>query len=185
MKGMRILYGALLCCTVIFLATCDTRAEEEQTGNGAVIDYDSVTVLDITLKWKTDTLGMLHIIMSAPTTGWVSVGFDPTVGMQDANIVIGYVSNNDVFTRDDYGTIPTAHASDVSGGGEDNVTDVSGTEAGAMTEISFTIPLDSGDARDRLLTQGVPYTVILAYGDDGVDDFDTQHKIRTSANIEL
>jgi len=184
MKVWKMLLIVIVIIGVFSVVSCDTR-EKEQNGNGTVNDYDSVTVQQITLKWKTDTLGMLHIIVSAPTTGWVSVGFDPTAGMQDANIIIGYVTSGGAFARDDYGTTPTAHASDMSGGGENNITNASGNEAEGSTEITFTIPLDSGDARDRPLTQGNTYTVILAYGADGVDDFDTRHAVRTSTRIDI
>lgn len=74
--------------------------------------------------------------------------------MQDANIIIGYVSGSDVFIRDDYGSGPTAHQADTAGGGTEDLSDPGGTESGGVTEISFRIPLDSGDPRDRSLNGG-------------------------------
>ncbi len=182
MRPFEPFFAVLMCC-VLFLSFCTTKEEEtgNDNGNGTGDDYKSVTVGDFTLEWKTDTLGMLHVKVRAPTTGWVAVGFDPTTGMQDANIIIGYV-NNGVNIRDDFGIARDAHASDVSLGGEDNVTNKSGTETTDLTEII--IPLDSGDSRDRPLVEGNTYTVILAYGQDNA--FDVYHDTaRTSTNIEL
>lgn len=177
----------LLSLAVTFLlivAACDTVGDEPN-GNGTTGDYQTVTVENITLQWRTDTLGNLDVIVSAPTTGWVSVGFDPTIGMEDANIIIGYVSGDTVYARDDYGTGVNTHEPDIDGGGEDNILELGGTETAGTTEISFLIPLDSGDTRDRVLVVGNTYDVILAYGEDNADDFDSYHQTRTSTQIDL
>lgn len=169
---------------LLILTACDTFSDEPN-GNGTNGDYQTVTVDNITLQWRTDTLGNLDIIVSAPTTGWVSVGFDPTIGMQDANIIIGYVIGDTAYTRDDYGAGLNTHESDIDGGGEDNILELGGTETTGTTEVSFLIPLDSGDIRDRVLVIGNTYDVILAYGEDNADDFDSYHQARTTTQIDL
>jgi hypothetical protein len=151
-------------------------------GNGTD-DYNTKTVNNITLQWKTDTLGNLLAKVSTATVGWIAVGFDPSVGMQDANIIIGYVANDTVYIRDDFGTGIHAHAPDTALGGTDDVGDRAGTETGGSTEISFTIPLDSGDPRDRILEIGQSYQVILAWGMD--DAFDLPHTVRVTTSIDI
>jgi hypothetical protein len=146
--------------------------------------FKQTTASGITLKWKVENSALI-VKVSASTTGWVAVGFDPTSRMQDANIIIGYVSGGDAFIRDDYGSALTAHQSDVSGGGSDDITDKGGTEADGVTEITFSIPLDSGDSRDRPLVEGNTYTVIMARGPNGADDHTTQHAARTSTTITI
>lgn len=153
-----------------------------ENGNGTD-DYKTKTINNITLQWKTDTLGNLLVKVSATTVGWVAVGFDPTVGMQDANIVIGYVVNDTANIRDDFGTGLHAHAADITLGGVDNVVSKSGTESAGVTQISFTIPLDSGDSRDRVLVIGQSYQVILAWGTD--DAFDMPHTVRVATEIDV
>ena len=103
--------------------------------------------------------------------------------MLDANIIIGYVDQTGVYVRDDFGDSAYSHASDISSGGTDNITNITGSEEEGVTEINFSIPLDSGDTFDRVLTQGNVYPVILAYGSN--DDFDSIHTVRTSVVIEL
>jgi len=145
--------------------------------------YEMVTVDGIELQWRTDN-EYLYINISAPTTGWVSVGFDPTNQMADANIIIGYVDGSgEVMIRDDFGTSSTSHASDESLGGTDNIMDHYGMDDGAMTMLHFRIPLDSGDMYDKVLVPGNNYNVILAYG--SADNFTGFHTVATGTNIGL
>jgi len=126
----------------------------------------------------------LYGVVIAPTSGWVSVGFDPTNQMEDANIIIGYVeSNGSVNIRDDFGTSITSHASDLTLGGTDNIMEPTGEEGDASTMISFRIPLNSGDQFDRVLIPGNTYTIILAYGSS--DNFTGFHTLATSTVIDL
>jgi hypothetical protein len=123
--------------------------------------------------------------MLAPTTGWVAVAFDPGVGMNESNMIIAYVAAGTVFIRDDFGTSPTGHDADTNLGGVDNVTAATGKEENSATEISFTIPLDSGDPYDKELIVGQTYRVLLASGPDGSDDFSSRHEVRTTVNITI
>ncbi len=145
--------------------------------------YEMVTVEGIELQWRTGD-EYLYINVSAPTTGWVAVGFDPTNQMADANVIIGYVDDSgDVFIRDDFGISPTSHASDESLGGTDNIMDHYGIEEAGTTMLHFRIPLDSGDMYDKVLVPGNNYNVILAYG--SADNFTGFHTMATGTNIEL
>ena len=175
MKIVKLL--AVVGLSIMFFIGCNG-----ENGNGSD-DYNTKTVNNITLQWKTDTLGNLLVKVSATTVGWVAVGFDPTAGMQDANIIIGYVLNDTAHIRDDFGTGLHAHVADTTIGGTDDVSDKAGTETGGVTEISFTIPLDSGDSRDRVLEVGQSYPVILAWGTD--DAFDLPHTVRVMTTIDI
>ncbi len=176
---MHISLGAVVAAALA--VSCSFAAPEQfVNANG----YWEVTYTDVTFQWK--VVGVdLEVILSAPTAGWVAVGFDPTTRMKDANIIIGYVSGGVATVRDDYAHLATDHQADTAAGagGVDNLTAVSGTESGGVTEIRFTIPLNSGDIRDRPLTQGNPHKVILAYG--AKDNFVLKHAKRGSMTITL
>ncbi len=146
--------------------------------------YDSLTASSFKFKWATDG-ALLRCTLSAPTTGWVSVGFNPTVMKKDANLIIGYFKQGTAYIQDNWGTSQTAHASDVSLGGTDDVTDISGSETTGRTEISFAIPLDSGDPYDRVLVPGNSYRVIFAYGPNGADNYTSEHVATASSNITI
>jgi hypothetical protein len=186
---MTFMVVTLFAVMLVFMA-CDKRSNEplEPEGNGNGDGFRSVTAQGITLQWKTDTRplnALLMVRVSAPTTGWVAAGFDPTNRMQNANFIIGYVTGGSVFIRDEFGTGPTTHQADVDLGGRDDVGNKMGTEQGGTTEIGFTIPLSSGDAYDRNLAAGETYPVLLAYGPDGADDYTSVHQTRTLVNIQL
>jgi hypothetical protein len=134
-------------------------------------------------QWMVDGKN-LHVQLAAPTTGWLSVGFDPTNKMADANILIGYVSDGSAFLRDDFGDGQVKHSPDAKLGGEEHFSDLDGNEADGTTRIRFTIPLDSGDAFDKVLEVGKTYKVIYAYGPNGKDDFGTYHT-RNRGSFEI
>lgn len=168
--------------SAVLVGGCDTADDEPPPagpGNGG-----SITINRITLTWKPEGEN-LNVTIRAPTNGWVAVGFDPSIAMMDANIIIGYVKGDQVFIRDDYGSTLTSHKADVDGGGRDNVTNKRGKEEEGATEIGFTIPLDSGDKRDRKLVVGRRYKVLLANGHYGEDNFTSLHKTRTAVDIEI
>jgi hypothetical protein len=162
----------------------DQSADDKDTGTEVVEGFQSVTAANMQLQWKVDG-DSLNVIVSAPTTGWVSVGFNPSRMMKDANIITGYVKDGQAFVRDDFGTKATGHAADESIGGRDDISEASGSEANGSTQIRFTIPLDSGDSKDQVLEAGQEYKVILAYGKNGADDYSSYHAKRGSARIKL
>ena len=128
----------------------------------------------------------IEFTLKSPTTGWAAIGFDPSRMMKDAHYIIGYVSNDGaVFLRDDFGTGDTRHAPDTSIGGTEDVRMVSGTEKDGRTTLVFAIPQDSGDMYDKVLKAGSTYTIILAYGANGADNFTSMHRARKSVEVKL
>ena len=138
----------------------------------------------VDVQWRVEGEN-ITVQMTAPTTGWVAVGFDPSRMMADANMIIGYVSNGELMIADDYGTGNTSHGRDTANGGSDDIIDAEGSEENGQTQITFTIPLDSGDATDRPLAEGNSYKVIVAYGPKGEDNFDAYHAARGVLQMEL
>ncbi len=156
----------------------ERAAGTEETGGA------SVTVRNITLEWRVNG-DALEVSVSAPTTGWVAVGFAPTRAMKDANILIGYVADDEVVVTDQFGTTMIQHAQDSELGGSVDVTVLGGSEQDGTTTLQFSIPLDSGDEYDQPLTPGAAVKVILAYGENGADDLTSYHRDRASADITL
>lgn len=173
-----IFLGALLCASILALAMCGGNTVKDQSAGSSTPAENQVTAAGVTMTWSV-TGANLSVKLSAVTTGWVAVGFNPSAGMQGANIIIGYVSAGNVFIRDDYGNGATLHTQDTT----DNVANKTGTETGGVTEINFTIPLDSGDPQDQKLAVGNTYNIILAYG--SADDFGLQHANRAAATIKI
>jgi hypothetical protein len=127
--------------------------------------YWSATTAGVTFKWKVNGAN-LDCKLSAPTTGWVAVGFNNKPYMDGANIIIGYVTG---------GT--TAVISDCKGSGHthpvdtiDNITNKAGTDDGTTTQLTFTIPMaDDANGQDFALTQDGIYWLIMTNGSNNDD----------------
>jgi len=151
----------------------------------AAQDWQEINVEGFTLRWAMVAGDNLAVELSAPTTGWVAVGFDPTQVMMNGNILMGYVESKAVIMSDEWGTASTSHASDVSLGGSSDVTVDGGFESLGSTEIQFTIPLNSGDSYDKPLVVGTTYNIILAMGANGADNFNSPHVAAATASITI
>ncbi|OHD17314.1 MAG: hypothetical protein A2086_05335 [Spirochaetes bacterium GWD1_27_9] len=145
------------------------------------LDYNVVEKNGIKLSWKINK-DFIDIKIEAPTRGWISVGFDPTQKMKDANFIIACVKDGKVLARDDFGNNYVTHKSDVELGGTDDIKNLTGKETDNSTEIYFSIPIDSGDKFDTKLTKG-KHKIILAYS--ASDDFKYKHTNYTKIEIEI
>jgi hypothetical protein len=158
------------------------------TPDGVISDGEysgSAEAAGVTLAWRHDG-EMLYAAISAPTEGWISVGFDPENRMQGANFIFGYVSDGAATLADMFGVAPAgagSHPADEELGGTNDVQDWGGSEADGVTVIEFSIPLDSGDEYDRPLSPGSTYTVLLAFGPG--DDLGSYHSARGATEITL
>jgi hypothetical protein len=156
------------------------------TGNviAASDTYDhELTVEDITFAWSIAG-DSLNVRLQAKTDAWVGIGFNPTSRMKDANIIIGFVKDGEVTVVDHFGTAERGHEMDTRVGGKSNVDNISGKEAGGTTEISFSVPLNSDDPKDRPIWTNKPNTILLAHG-AGRDSFRTKHVRRMVLEVNL
>ncbi|MFT5171415.1 MAG: hypothetical protein ACI9BD_001192 [Candidatus Marinamargulisbacteria bacterium] len=142
--------------------------------------FKTATYTGFTVKWRVSG-PTLDVKVSYPTTGWVGVGFLPTTRMLGANIIMGSVSGSSVSISDRFGASSTGEP---VVDGQDNITNKTGTETSGVTEISFSIPMDSpDDEQDKDLIEGNTITVIL--GASGSDSFSSQHSKRSTIQIVL
>lgn len=141
-------------------------------------DYQVGENFSLELKVEEDNL---LVRMSSETKGWLAVGFEPTKMMKNANIIIGYVSDNETILEDHFSHSLTGHKSDELLGGENNVTLIDSSEIDGKTVIEFSIPLDSGDEFDKVLIPGEEYKIIFAIGKK--DNLKTRHSFRDSAIV--
>lgn len=146
--------------------------------------YDhKINVEKMNFEWKVDSTN-LNIRLSAKTTGWIGIGFSPTHKMKDANIIVAYVKKGKVKITDEFGLSGTVHAKDSKHGGKKDITSVSGTEENSMTTVSFTIPMNSADPKDKPINIKDDTSIILAYG-AGRDSFRSRHVFSTTLKVNL
>lgn len=169
-------------------ATLPLLPEPAWKGDGLIGDGEylhTVEVAGVEFHWTSDD-ETLYAALTAQTTGWVSVGFDPEAKMKGANFIFGYVQDGTPFVQDMFGVRPTgrgSHPPDEELGGTDDVLEYAGREQGDLTIIEFRIPLDSGDQYDKPLSSGMTYSIILAAGRS--DDFDSRHTTEGYGEIIL
>lgn len=130
-------------------------------------EYDgSVSEAGVTFYWRTDGESLFGAL-SAETTGWVSVAFDPENRMQGANYIFGYVKDGQATLFDMFGIRPSgpgSHPPDDTLGGSNDILAFGGRESDGTTVIEFQIPLNSGDGYDKPLTVGKEYKILLVWG---------------------
>lgn len=171
----------IMAALVILLACAKTNAQQDMTkvesDSTSMMQvepqYQDTLVKDFHLMWRVDTLGFLHVKLMAPAKGWVAIGFAPSNIMKDANLIIGYVKADTAYFSDEFGVSLTSHSPDTKLGGTDDIKEKSGMESEDLTEIHFSIPMNSADKYDKVLEKGKIYKIILAAG--ASDNFTSPH----------
>ena len=159
-----------------FLFASGKAESEPQAVTSASLPYKTVDIAGVVIDWERKGYEILFTI-TAPTTGWVALGIDPTQKMRDAQFMIGYVTDSgEVVIRDDFGVSPFAHKSDLSMGGDDDIRVIEGYEKDGSVTLSFAFPASSSDLYDVILTAEEVHTFLVAYGADGADDFTSRHR---------
>lgn len=147
------------------------------SGTAMAGDYDhTLEAKDMKVFWKVDG-DQIHVKLTAPTEGWVAIGFDPEKAMQGANIIIGAVKKGKVKIEDHYGDRKRGHSPDEKLGGKNNVLNPEGMEEDGVTTISFSLALEAGDKWDKSIDPAKPSRIMVAYG-TGRDSFKSGHKYR-------
>ena len=162
--------------SILLLYSCNTVRDEVMHVNDLDPDeegYYRVQTDHFLFRYKTIEGEELDCILQGNTNGWVSVGFNPTIMMRDANIIIGYVEDGVGYIEDHFGTGHVTHEADVELGGTDDVTLIDASQENGVTTLHFRIPLDSGDPYDTVLEIDSTYPVIFASGDQ--NDFVSYH----------
>jgi hypothetical protein len=176
------IFTVLMACLIA--ATAAAGGSAELSPSEGEDGFSVVQAEEMELRWKVDG-SEIDFVISAPTTGWVALGFDPTRAMKDAQMIYGFVQDGTVTISDQYGDGAFSHAADTALGGSNDVSFPKGTEENGRTTLHFSVPIDSGDEYDVPLTPGETHTVLFAFGPDGEDNFSTKHSFRISAELEL
>lgn len=137
----------------------------------------------MTFSWSING-DTISIELTAETTSWVGIGFDPENAMEGANIIIGAVKNGKAKIEDHYGDRKRNHSSDEKLGGTNDVIDPSGSEENGVTTLTFAIPLKTEDKYDKPIVTDAPMKVMLAHG-KGRDSFKSRHPYRSVYEINL
>jgi hypothetical protein len=170
-----VLKPGMLLVACLVLAFCSTAS-------AAGYDHE-IKAQNMTFFWKVDGSN-LNVKMSAPTKGWVGIGFNPSDEMKDAKFVLGYVKDGKAILSDEFGTGVSKHEAVEDLGGKSDVTLVGGSEEGGVTTLEFILPLIAKDTKGGKIDPAADTVVLLAYGPDH-DSFKMKHKFRTKITVNL
>jgi uncharacterized membrane protein len=137
------------------------------------------------LYW-TRTSGKVYFAIIADTTGWVAIGFDPVVVMDNADLVFGWVDDSgkakviDCHSQGAYGPYPP----DEKLGGTDDILQYGGSESEGRTTIEFSRFLNTGDRYDSVLwpRPGGGNKIIWIYG--ASDDYTQRYENLGYASLQ-
>jgi len=199
-------------CSIFFLPTstksfdCLNPNEVQDTTSGTTGGTNSstsntVSFGDFTLTFALDTLGTSATFeVSAPTAGWVGIGFPSTAAtMLKADLIIATVDNststtsvNDYFAHDKAEcdtSVPSGVCPDTVYGGTVDITQTSASEtvgAGGVhtTKFKFTRKLVSSDSNDVSIGSG-DVNLIFAYSADNTDTIKYHAGFKTNGKVNL
>jgi len=130
------------------------------------------------LYWKVINDKEIYMAINAKTTGWVSVGFNPSFMMKDADIKIANIVDGKVTLEDHYGTSATGHRQDK----DNEIQGFAGSESDGWTFVEFIMPLNTSQADDKAIKLGEKTKVIIAYS-SSTDVLWRKHNFTSSVEL--
>jgi hypothetical protein len=116
----------------------------------------------MTVYWEHNSTDFF-IALESHVEGWLAIGFGPRgIGMDGADMKIGYAENNGSVIHDEIG-IGRTHYYDTSKGGNDDILSSAGLLNNRLQTLEFIIPLNSGDSLDQKFNSNITYGFFLAY----------------------
>lgn len=128
----------------------------------------------------------IEIQLSAPTTGWVLVGFNDRPGLDGARLFFTRVRAGQVEAeahRTDFRFPAPFHQRITRHGGVEDFEDLRGETRGGVTRTAFSVPLIAKGAPHVRLSPGKSIHVIMAWSVS--DDFDHHSRMRTGVDLTL
>jgi hypothetical protein len=145
-------------------------------------DFNSTTVNGMTFQWRFSK-DHLQCKATAPTDGWVAIGFNTKNELSGTNLIMGAVEQDYITIDDRFIVKPGDHKSIIELGGSEAVAQRRGKEENGKTSISFSIPLSVNDKFHHNLIEGKEYYVLMAFSQE--DDFQHHSIMRTTIKIKL
>jgi hypothetical protein len=195
---------ALLLSFLVLLSGCIQPQEEPQVSEKAVSEewkpdgkvgeneYSRGMVVSSPTKqgysggemeifWKNDQ-EHLYMALKGKTDGWLSIGFEPSEWMKDADTIMGWVDGDLATIRDEYCTGNYGpHVNDTDLGGTNDILASGGSREGGYTVIEFKRKLDTGDKFDKTFAPGQKISMIWATADG--NDHDLKHNVAFGEGI--
>jgi hypothetical protein len=133
------------------------------------------------ISWKNDA-EYLYIALNGTTHGWMSIGFEPTEWMKDADMIGGYVNGNNTTALDEYCTGNYGpHQNDTELGGTYDILEYGGGEYKNYTVLEFMRRMNTGDKFDKAFVPGHNVSMIWAMADS--KDLNAKHNVAAGTGV--
>jgi hypothetical protein len=121
--------------------------------------------------------------LACPTTGWLSVGFNPKLAMKNGFFIIGAAVDGKPVVSEDFGTEMFAHKSITSLGGANVLVAGDCSYVNGVATLTFTMPLSAKDGMHADLAAGKKVKLLFATGDSG--DMTKKHRKKAVKTVNL
>ena len=137
---------------------------------------------EFSLQWEHEE-AHVTFTLSAPTTGWIALGFTENEDIVDSNLIMMKVDDDLVYAEDQFVTGFGKHPTIQTLGGTSRIFNLDGNEKKGHTTVSFSITKEKLDQYHFDLSEGNKINVWLAWSVS--DDFDHHSRKRILRKIEL
>ncbi len=135
--------------------------------------FRSETHGNVTFQWRVNRGGTMDCVLSAPTTGWVAVGWGHDGTLKSSEIIIGSVKEGQATIVDAFGVSADQVKLVTDLGNDDIISNKSGSVDNGTTKLQFTLQMHAiGDYHDPL-NSGQTYEFIFLHGPAGAQDLST------------
>ncbi|MGB0983993.1 MAG: DOMON domain-containing protein [Saprospiraceae bacterium] len=168
MKKILLAFGF----AILVLGSCQAQKEKMKT-----IDKNGMKV-----SWHFEN-ERVYFEVSAPTNGWVTIGFNQNSEIQGAYLLMSNVIQDRVNVVEHY-TISAGNYKPITElGSVAKVENIKGKEVGDSTQIAFSLPVGALSKYQKDLKPNMDYFMILAYS--RADDFQHHSMMRTHIKVTL
>lgn len=142
----------------------------------------SITVRDMDIRW-TEEADCWSFELSAPTTGWVALGFNQKNDIVHTNLIMTAVRQGAVSSEDFY-VVGFGNPQPITKlGGSRAISELEGEEKNGHTTVRFSIPKKANDQYHYDLKAGDEIWLICAYS--RADEFDHHSMMRQHVKVRL
>jgi hypothetical protein len=163
--------------TIIAFSTFTFLACRPQQKNMQTISKNGMTV-----TWYHQN-ERIYFGMSAPTDGWIAIGFNVSDDIKGTYLLMGNVVDDKPNVVEHY-TVSTGNYKPITAFAvPSQVQHVEGVESKKNTVLNFSLPVKAISKYQKDLLPGCKYMLHIAYSRE--DDFQHHSMMRTSVNILL
>ncbi len=176
----KIFLAILIFSFSILIIASDNPIQKESYFSSFLVqdlEYHNRYISNIGLEiyWEFSENDSLYMVLKAPVTGWISIGFDATRRMANAKIIIAGFESEKVILEEHIGTSQISHRKI----NEKYITNFKGERTSSNSFVEFEIPLK--DSRYNI-KKGEKINVIIGFHNSS-DSFTRRHTQRSTVEV--